>query len=397
MSRITLFMLPEPGHLLPTFRLAMKLKQRGHQICYVSFPELRNEIKSLGFGFIPMLERFSRGCINNGHMLETLQAGSHVYQGLKPQLRREWSAVIAEIFSDIMRPGADLLILDSGLSMLDGALGGYGEDPAPVSTALQRLTCSLLRVSPVLSETYDSVRTFTFFRKIPELILCPKEFNLPLARKLAYDQHYVEPSVFVNRPRIGFPWDWIDTKKKLVYCSFGSQSQAYPESHLLLRQIVKVFEDLRSIQLVLATGAHLDPADFGDVPCNILIRRIVPQLDLLNFASGIITHGGLGTIKEAILAAVPLIVTPFDFDQPLNAQRVIHHGMGCIMHHTPLPSVANISDMILSVIHNNDIKARITGMQSIFQKIEESTPSVTYIEAAMAGKVMASCSPSSCA
>src|SRR3981189_1564248 len=113
MSRITLFMLPEPGHLLPTFRFAMKLKERGHQICYVSFPELRNDIESLGFDFTPVLERFCRNRFNDGGMLETQQAGSQVYQSLIPQLMREGPALIAEIIRDIMLVPADLLILDS--------------------------------------------------------------------------------------------------------------------------------------------------------------------------------------------------------------------------------------------------------------------------------------------
>lgn len=41
-----------------------------------------------------------------------------------------------------------------------------------------------------------------------------------------------------------------------------------------------------------------------------------------------ITHGGHGTVTRALVAGVPTMVVPISRDQPDNAVRVVHHGVG---------------------------------------------------------------------
>jgi zeaxanthin glucosyltransferase len=54
----------------------------------------------------------------------------------------------------------------------------------------------------------------------------------------------------------------------------------------------------------------------------------VPQTYLLGYCSVFITHGGINSIKESIQAAVPMLVIPLDVDQPGNAAKVVHKGLG---------------------------------------------------------------------
>jgi len=49
---------------------------------------------------------------------------------------------------------------------------------------------------------------------------------------------------------------------------------------------------------------------------------------LLSGASLAVLHGGLGGIKESILAGVPMLLVPFVFDQRPNAERIAFHGLG---------------------------------------------------------------------
>src|SRR5262245_44911440 len=53
MATIIIVMLPEPGHLNPTYKLAKELKQRGRRVCYLSAPDYEAEIRSHGLEFIP--------------------------------------------------------------------------------------------------------------------------------------------------------------------------------------------------------------------------------------------------------------------------------------------------------------------------------------------------------
>lgn len=56
----------------------------------------------------------------------------------------------------------------------------------------------------------------------------------------------------------------------------------------------------------------------------------LPQLDILKYADLMITHGGLGSIKECMDANVPMLVVPinYELDQLGNAARIEANGLG---------------------------------------------------------------------
>src|SRR5258706_8121639 len=55
-SSITFLMVPESGHLNPTFKIARQLKAHGHKVWYAGVADFEDHIRSLGFGFIAILE-----------------------------------------------------------------------------------------------------------------------------------------------------------------------------------------------------------------------------------------------------------------------------------------------------------------------------------------------------
>jgi MGT family glycosyltransferase len=54
----------------------------------------------------------------------------------------------------------------------------------------------------------------------------------------------------------------------------------------------------------------------------------VPQLQVLDRAALFVTHGGMNSVNEAMLAGVPMLVVPLGADQPLVARRVVELGAG---------------------------------------------------------------------
>ena len=380
MGHITLFTLPEPGHLFPTFRIADTLRRRGHNIRYVSFPQFETDIRSLGFAFSGILGKYIENICDSESLLETRHSGSQIYQSLFPQLQREGPAVIADIIRTISSCPVDLLIIDSGLRMLDGAFSGYSKGTAPVSNALQCLACSFLRISATFTEVYEVFPISDFFRSLPELVLCPKVFDLPTAPPSRHECHFVEPSVFTKRAPVAFPWNWIDPSRKLVYCSLGTQSQNYHGAIPLLRHMVKAFGSFQRFQMVMTVGGHCDPAVFGHLPDNVFLCKSAPQLQLLERTSVAITHGGLGTIKEAILSGVPMLVVPFNVDQPFNARRVTHHGVGTAVLPRSIPEHHHIGQILEHLAFDKGLSERVRHLQHVFQRIEEASPSIMHIE-----------------
>ncbi len=58
------------------------------------------------------------------------------------------------------------------------------------------------------------------------------------------------------------------------------------------------------------------------------VTDFAPQQWALQHADAVVTHGGLNTVMDAIVARTPMLVMPIAFDQPGVASRVTHAGIG---------------------------------------------------------------------
>ncbi|WP_020016252.1 macrolide family glycosyltransferase [Promicromonospora sukumoe] len=109
----------------------------------------------------------------------------------------------------------------------------------------------------------------------------------------------------------------------VLYASLGTVFDGGPR---LLRTFATALAPLGGT-VVVSTG-QTDPADLGTLPGNVLARRSVPQLQVLAQAALFVTHGGMNSVNEAMLAGVPTLVVPQGADQPLVARRVVELGAG---------------------------------------------------------------------
>jgi MGT family glycosyltransferase len=87
------------------------------------------------------------------------------------------------------------------------------------------------------------------------------------------------------------------------------------------RQVIDAFSGSDAL-VVITAGRTESVARIGTVPDNIIVRAFVPQADLLAHADLYVGHGGFGSITDAALAEVPMIVTPLGGDQFFNAYRL---------------------------------------------------------------------------
>ena len=63
---------------------------------------------------------------------------------------------------------------------------------------------------------------------------------------------------------------------------------------------------------------------------HVSVEQFVPQKLVLQSAQLFCTHGGYNSVREAIRAGVPMLVTPFTLDQPENAVAVTLLGLGAV-------------------------------------------------------------------
>ena len=80
--------------------------------------------------------------------------------------------------------------------------------------------------------------------------------------------------------------------------------------------------------VIVAIGRDQDPTLFGSQPENVRLEPYVAQPLLLEHCDALVTHGGFNSVKEALGAAVPMVVVPITADQPYSAERCAAIGVG---------------------------------------------------------------------
>ncbi|MCI8211388.1 zeaxanthin glucosyltransferase [Pseudomonas sp. S25] len=62
------------------------------------------------------------------------------------------------------------------------------------------------------------------------------------------------------------------------------------------------------------------------------VTDFAPQQWVLGKADALVSHGGMNTVMDAIVARTPMLVMPIGFDQPGVASRVSFHKLGLRLH-----------------------------------------------------------------
>ncbi|MFY0533685.1 glycosyltransferase [Nannocystis pusilla] len=166
------------------------------------------------------------------------------------------------------------------------------------------------------------------FPRLPQLILCPRAFEFP--RELPARCHDDVASVTVMESPVAPALAEFLLRRPLVYCALGSQGLWRPQHQELLAQVLTLARRRPELSFVIAGDAHSADNLAAAAPSNAKVVAWAPQHAVLRAASAMISVGGMGTIKECLWHAVPLVLVPqFNpYDAQGNAARVVHHGLG---------------------------------------------------------------------
>jgi zeaxanthin glucosyltransferase len=428
MATIAFMLDHEEGHLLPTFKLARQLRARGHNIYYLGLADGGDFVRRQGFDFIPVLEHvFPKGTMRTlRDFWWTASANGNGDNGTngngKPEAK-EWyqqdgdegeivlyerylgALVRGESLDGVIRTlQPDLLILNTFLAANALVLHYRYRIPIVLLTPYLRVMTkaqhaagiegALLRLRSGADDFFTLVRRAdptarrfsdlsAHFLRMPELILCPQDLEIPKpGQPREQEVHYGEASVDLDRKDDrDFPWDRVNPAKRLLYCSLGSQSFIGGKDVIsgFLRAVTEALAAHPDWQLILSTGGMLQPEDFPVRPADAILSPWVPQLQVLERAAVMITHGGLGTLKECIFRGVPVVVFPISRDQPDNAQRVIHHRLGLsgdLANYSP----QGIFSLVQQVADHPEFRQNMERMRGRFQEVEEAGVGVKVIE-----------------
>lgn len=142
------------------------------------------------------------------------------------------------------------------------------------------------------------------------------------------------------------PWP-VERERPFVFASLGTlQGHRYG----LFRRIAKACKAL-DVQLLIAHCGGLDAAQ-GDRLKQLgatWVTDFANQPQVLRQANAVISHAGLNTVMDAVVARTPILALPVAFDQPGVAARVQHAGLGLhAWHRSRWQTISQRLDVLLS-------------------------------------------------
>ncbi|XP_037928633.1 UDP-glycosyltransferase UGT5-like [Teleopsis dalmanni] len=114
-----------------------------------------------------------------------------------------------------------------------------------------------------------------------------------------------------------------------IYFALGSNVQSKDMPDEKLKMFLRVFSSIK--QRVIW---KFENESIPDLPKNVLIRKWLPQSDILAHPNTklFITHGGLFSTQEGVHHAVPMLGIPFYCDQHLNMNKAVKNGYAISLH-----------------------------------------------------------------
>lgn len=397
-------MYKERGHWMPTFAMAKALEERSHTVQYMGIKDCETIATDYGFTFHPIFESLYPPGYSFENDLEP-KAQRWKPHHLLPITRGEGG--LEALFTGPNRPD---IIVSGYFTALETLLLHYKYEDIPfviTTTYLRhpdenpyiRALTQLVHMPRAMStKIMDAVKTpepgkendiREFVAPLAdhqEIIACPQVFDFD------YYQHdekvtYVEPMI-TPVPDSGSTLPTLPTDKKIIFATAGSMVEDYLfKAKEFFTKMIQMMSTTGMDQwhLVLSVGPQLI-GDFKNVTkSNVTVCQWVSQVEVLEKASVVFTHGGLATLKEAIFYNVPIVVVPHGKDQMDNALRVKQHKVGVLSELNGI-TVEKLKLLMTEVTTSPWISKKIEKMQEIFNEEETNTdprPSVEVIETAL--------------
>ena len=422
--------------LNPTFALAGKLRDRGHRVHYFGIPDTAERIHSQGFDFTPVFSRaFPEGSLAKQYESESQGKRYGVsefrdrFRGTCELLREgELDRAINQLHPDLVltssgtpwvgiaacRTGVPVISFCSTLiSVEDSAVPPFSTDLIPKPTRLSHLRIWLewkklfwyrrrySRNWDISEELKTLARDFGYppekidFRvetwprlRLPELVFFPKDLDFPRSR-MPEGAVFIEGAVDIQRRDGEFPWQQLDDSKPLVYCTLGSLLPfKFPaRASQFFQMFMDAMAQRPALQGVVTIGNYLKADEFN-CPPNVLIASHAPQVEVLERASLMVSHGGVTGVKESAFMGVPMLLIPVSYDEFGNAARVVYHGLGARLRLKEV-SAAELGRLIDTVLADASYSERAKLMSKRLRDLEHQSPGVAIIEDTLSGNYAA--------
>lgn len=167
--------------------------------------------------------------------------------------------------------------------------------------------------------------------------------------------------------------NFIEKGRKPIIISFSSMPLKDPQAFKSI--LIKALEKSGDRALLLTGVNSIDFTGYD----HILAVEKAPHRLLFKLGKGIIHHGGVGTLSEALLSGVPQVIMPFNVDQPFWAKRLYRLGYAL----EPLREKTLTTSTLVERFNQFDLQTNIDRAKAIALKVKNENGvanAANYIE-----------------
>ncbi|KAI4447220.1 Oleandomycin glycosyltransferase [Eubacterium plexicaudatum ASF492] len=383
------------GHVNPTLSLTTELVNAGHRVTYFTTEAFREVVEPTGAKFVAtkswMADNKHTGNKKGENegledsvaatvpFLFLNEAGAFIEDVLRV-LREDRPDAVLHDFAGIAGTMASD-ILDVPNVMLYTSYPSNGSYSVAASFEGVPEDHPLRIAADQIAEDY-AARYRCRKMTVKEIFDGQGDLNLVMMQKRlvpnyeTFDDSFVFTGVQIGKRSTFGAWQAPDNGRPLLYSSLGTAFNNWPEYYPIL------FDAVRDLDInVFAALGSVDPDSLRDVPDNVEVGQMVPQLDILSQASVFITHAGMGGTGESIYYGVPMIAIPQMDEQAITAREIERNGLGFAFLNKKEITSRMLKEKIQILLNDNSYREKVNEFSADMKSLGGAKASANALTA----------------
>jgi demethyllactenocin mycarosyltransferase len=370
---IAIFVFPDYGHFNPTVQIARHLVARGHRVTYVIDETYRAAVLGAGAalaGYRSVRRRLSTGSHVESDEIADLgldilaDANTRVIPAARATLEADRPDLIVYDFESFVP--ARVLAREWGCRTLqyfpyvasNEHYSLHAETMDPHSDYVHRGVEAIMKILAEVEPDPEKMWAMMAVADTHNLVFLPRELQ-PQGETFDGKFTFLGHCLPAEPPAV--TWTAPDPDVPVALISMGTESN---ERTGMFQLCADAFAD-KAWHVVMTLGRG-NALDAGVSAVNVEAHEWMPHLAVLPRASVFVTHGGMGSLVEALYHGCPVVVVPHTPENTVNARRAQELGIGRYLPASTL-TPATLRAAVDELTQDPPTLARVAAMSAAMQ------------------------------